>query len=46
VVDYSTTGGDGSPQDIAKAFCAMTTEQQQQFAEEVGVGGSQDFPAV
>jgi hypothetical protein len=46
VVDYSTTGGDGSPQDIAKAFRAMTTKQQQQFADEVGVGGSQDFPAV
>jgi hypothetical protein len=46
VVDYPTTSGDGSPQDIAKAFRAMTMEQQQQFAEEVGVGGSQDFPAV
>jgi hypothetical protein len=46
VVDYSPTGGDGSPQDIAKAFRAMTTDQQQQFADEVGVGGSQDFPAV
>jgi hypothetical protein len=46
VVDYSPTGGDSSPQDIAKAFCALTTEQQQQFTDEVGVGGSQDFPAV
>jgi hypothetical protein len=45
VVDYSA-GGDGSPQDIAKAFHAMTTDQQQQFADEVRVGGSQDFPAV